>query len=624
MNPQILVTEPSADYELIDSGDGEKLERYGGVFLRRPDPQALWHKSEPARWKQAHGTFVREGREGGWNFTRPVPEKWTITFGGLSFHIRPTAFKHTGIFPEQAPNWTWMRDAIRGAGRKVTVLNLFGYTGGATLACAQAGAAVCHVDASKAAVGWARENAAVSGLADKPIRWIVDDAKAFVAREIRRGHRYDAIVMDPPAFGRGPEGDVWQIETDFVPLLEACRNLLSDTPLFFLLNGYASGYSQLAYRFNLAELARDRGGEVESGELTIRESRGGRFLPCGIFARWTKTAGTTYKTPWHFGTAEQQTAPVYEDVAEAGEEPSVAPIAIPRVSICVPAYNAEQFLPAALESVRNQTFKDWELIVTEDGSRDGAEQIVTDFAASVPQPVRYLRNETNLGLPATRNAGITASRAEVVAFLDADDVWEPNHLEATVGRLLSTGADLAHGGSLLFDSDTGRELERRAPNQEILAAFPLSLFEGSYVIQPSSVVMRKSLWERAGGFDPSFRYVEDREMWLRCARVGGRFVYTGSVTCRYRKHGDALSTHAAQMAVACARVFDKHLKWNAIPKEVREDYAAGAWIAAGRILQREHPMEASEYLYRAWSIQPRFTVQLWIIGLRIYSWVFEK
>ncbi|MEI6349485.1 MAG: class I SAM-dependent methyltransferase [Verrucomicrobiota bacterium] len=284
--PIIAITEPSADYELLDSGDGEKLERYGKVLLRRPDPQALWRKSDAALWKEAHGCFVREGRDGRWNFTKAVPEKWTIRLANLTFNIRPTAFKHTGIFPEQAPNWDWMREAIRTAGREISVLNLFGYTGGASLVCAQAGAKVCHVDASKASVGWARDNAELSGLAAKPIRWIVDDAKAFVKRELRRGNRYDAVIMDPPAFGRGPEGDVWQIEDDFVPLMDSCRELLSDTPLFFAVNGYASGYSQLAYRYNLAALGKRFGGELESGELTIRESKGGRLLPCGIFARW--------------------------------------------------------------------------------------------------------------------------------------------------------------------------------------------------------------------------------------------------------------------------------------------------------------------------------------------------
>ena len=287
--PKILFTEPSADYELIDSGEGEKLERYGKVLLRRPDPQALWRKTDAALWKEAHGAFSRDGRDGRWHFTKDVPEKWTIRFGDLAFHIRPTAFKHTGIFPEQAPNWDWMREAIRGAGREVSVLNLFGYTGGATLACAQAGARVCHVDASKASVGWAKDNAQLSGLADKPVRWILDDAKAFVKRELRRGHRYDAIVMDPPAFGRGPEGDVWQIEDDFVPLVEECQRLLRDSPLFFAINGYASGYSQLAYRYNLQAMTAKFGGEIESGELTIQESQSGRLLPCGIFGRWRAT-----------------------------------------------------------------------------------------------------------------------------------------------------------------------------------------------------------------------------------------------------------------------------------------------------------------------------------------------
>jgi 23S rRNA (cytosine1962-C5)-methyltransferase len=293
----ILTTEPSADYELLDSGNGEKLERYGAVRLRRPDPQALWPKHDAALWKTAQATFVREGRDGRWKFAQAVPETWDIQLAELAFHIRPTAFKHTGIFPEQLPNWNWTRTVIGrrqaagNPGGPVSVLNLFGYTGGATLAAAQAGAKVCHVDASKASVGWARENARLSRLAEAPIRWICDDAKVFVKRELRRGHRYDAIIMDPPAFGRGPDGDVWQIEDDFLPLLADCRDLLSDTPLFFLVNGYASGYSQLAYRYNLEPLLQRYGGTLESGELTIRETAGRRLLPCGIFARWVKQAG---------------------------------------------------------------------------------------------------------------------------------------------------------------------------------------------------------------------------------------------------------------------------------------------------------------------------------------------
>ena len=234
---------------------------------------------------------MREGRDGRWTFTKPVPEKWTIGFGKLTFHVRPTAFKHTGLFPEQEPNWNWMRALIAGANRPVSVLNLFGYTGGASLACAQAGARVCHLDASKAAIGWARDNAAASQLADAPVRWILDDAKAFVGRELRRDQRYDAIVLDPPAFGRGPRGDVWQIEDDFVPLVEQCQMLLGPNPLFFAINGYASGYSQLAYLYNLKGLAEKFGGEIDSGELTIRESKSDRLLPCGIFARWARPAG---------------------------------------------------------------------------------------------------------------------------------------------------------------------------------------------------------------------------------------------------------------------------------------------------------------------------------------------
>ena len=288
MNPKIVITEPSVDYELVDSGDGEKLERFGKVILRRPDPQALWKKYDELLWKDAHGYFTREGREGKWNFTKDAPEKWAINFSDLTFNIRPTTFKHTGIFPEQEPNWKWTRELIKNAGKEISVLNLFGYTGGASIACAQAGAKVCHVDASKASIGWAKDNAESSGLSADAIRWILDDAKLFVQKELRRGNKYDGIIMDPPAFGRGPEGDVWQIEDDFVKFVEDCKKLVSDKPLFFLVNGYASGYSQLAYLYNVNDLSEKFGGEVESGELTIRESKSGSVLPCGIFARWHK------------------------------------------------------------------------------------------------------------------------------------------------------------------------------------------------------------------------------------------------------------------------------------------------------------------------------------------------
>ncbi len=286
MNPKIIVTEPSADYELLDSGDGEKLERFGEVVLRRPDPQSLWKKFDESIWKNANGYFIREGREGRWNFIKETPERWTINFSDLTFNIRPSSFKHTGIFPEQAPNWDWTRNLIKKASGEVSILNLFGYTGGASVACAQAGAKVCHVDASKSSIALAKENAESTGLGSDSIRWILDDAKAFVAKEIRRGNKYDGIIMDPPAFGRGPEGDVWQIEDDFVKFVEDCKKLLSDNPIFFLVNGYASGYSQLAYYYAVKDLVEKYGGEVESGELTILESKSGRLLPCGIFARW--------------------------------------------------------------------------------------------------------------------------------------------------------------------------------------------------------------------------------------------------------------------------------------------------------------------------------------------------
>lgn len=284
--PIILTTHPSADYELIDSGNNEKLERYGQVILRRPDPQALWHKTNESLWEKTMGSFAREGRDGSWNLDKSIPEKWTINLANLAFNIRPTAFKHTGIFPEQVPNWDWTRTLIQKEKREISVLNLFGYTGGATLACAQAGAKVCHVDASKSSIRWAKDNVELSKLGEKPIRWIVDDAQDFVRREIKRGNTYDGIIMDPPAFGRGPKGNVWQIEDHFVAFIDECKKLLSSSPLFFLLNGYASGYSQLAYRYNLEDLIRRLGGEIESGELTIRESSGKRLLPCGIFARW--------------------------------------------------------------------------------------------------------------------------------------------------------------------------------------------------------------------------------------------------------------------------------------------------------------------------------------------------
>ena len=274
------------EYELIDTGDGEKLEKFGSVVLSRPDPQALWRKNLPETdWKKADAVFTRSETSGEWKYKKEKLEKWPINFGGLKFWIKPTAFKHTGLFPEQAVNWDWVRGLIEGK-RDVEVLNLFGYTGGASLACAQAGAKVVHVDGSKSAITWARENAELSGLAEKPIRWILEDARVFVGREVKRGNKYDAVIMDPPAFGHGAKKELWKIEEDFLPLVEDCFKLLKDEPLFFLINGYSAGYSAIAYKNVLEYLVKKYGGSIEIGELILEEKQSKRALPCGIFARW--------------------------------------------------------------------------------------------------------------------------------------------------------------------------------------------------------------------------------------------------------------------------------------------------------------------------------------------------
>ena len=316
---QILTTFAEKDYELIDSGYGQKLERFGKFVLSRPDPQALWAKnSSEKEWANADGVFDRakemgeNGSKGRWKLKGDMPEKWQIDFAGFKFWIEPTPFKHVGLFPEQKGNWEWTKEKLKGhsskgkvedQSSKVEILNLFGYTGGATRACAQAGASVVHVDGSKVAVTRAKENALLSGLSDKPIRWILDDARDFVKRELRRGNKYSGIIMDPPSFGRGDKGQVWKIEEDFLPLFNDCAKLLSDKPLFFLINGYAAGYSSIAYSNNLKVLQEKFGGTIEAGEVVIEEkdkshsamksldSMGikeekGRFLPCGIFARW--------------------------------------------------------------------------------------------------------------------------------------------------------------------------------------------------------------------------------------------------------------------------------------------------------------------------------------------------
>ena len=276
------------DYEVIDCSNGEKLERWGDYLLIRPDPQVIW--DTPRRhpgWKHPNGHYHRSARGGGqWEFF-DLPQQWSIGYRDLTFHLKPFSFKHTGLFPEQAANWDWFGDKIRSAGRPVKVLNLFAYTGGATLAAAKAGASVTHIDASKGMVTWARENAKASGLENAPIRWIVDDCGKFVEREIRRGSRYDAIIMDPPSYGRGPKGEIWKIEDAIHPLIRLCAGLLSDRPLFFLINSYTTGLAPSVLTYMLStEVARRHGGTVSSEEVGLPVTESGLMLPCGASGRW--------------------------------------------------------------------------------------------------------------------------------------------------------------------------------------------------------------------------------------------------------------------------------------------------------------------------------------------------
>jgi 23S rRNA (cytosine1962-C5)-methyltransferase len=292
----ILKTIKQKEYELIDSGMGMKLERYGKYLLSRPDREALWKKNlNDKEWSKADLEFIRNGPKNKWIIKNGIPNNWNISYGGLTFSIKPTSFKHIGLFPEQLPNWEWMEKIMTKttslndfASKKISILNLFAYTGGATLACAKAGAEVCHVDGSKNAVEWARVNADLSGLKDAPIRWIVDDVTLFLKREIKRGRKYDAIIMDPPSFGHGPKDELWKIEEDFLNLMDLCKKVLSDNPLFILINGYTAGYSSIVYENNLSDLMKEYKGKIESGELVIEESNSKKLLPCGIFARWEK------------------------------------------------------------------------------------------------------------------------------------------------------------------------------------------------------------------------------------------------------------------------------------------------------------------------------------------------
>ena len=284
----MFLTTTWKDFEVLDTGDGEKLERWGDVILRRPDPQTIWPKADPALWRQAQAWYHRSDKGGGeWEFFSRLPEKWVIAHEALRFYVRPTGFKHTGLFPEQAANWVWMAEKLRQSGRKdLRVLNLFGYTGGATLACAQAGAHVTHVDAAKGMVQWAKENRELSQLPETSCRWIVEDALRFVQREIRRGNSYDGILMDPPSYGRGPSGEVWKLENELFGLIDTCAQALSPEPLFFLVNSYTTGF-QASVLSNIIEkcVVSRFGGQVDSQELCLPVSTGG-VLPCGATGRW--------------------------------------------------------------------------------------------------------------------------------------------------------------------------------------------------------------------------------------------------------------------------------------------------------------------------------------------------
>lgn len=275
------------DYELIDCSEGEKLERWGDKILVRPDPQAIWDtpKDDP-RWRRANARYSRSSTGGGAWDKKSLPESWQIKYKDLTFNVKPMNFKHTGVFPEQADNWDYAREKISGAGRPISVLNLFAYTGAATVACLSAGASVCHVDAAKGMVQWAKENAASSGVADKSVRWIVDDCAKFIQREIRRGHKYDAIIMDPPSYGRGPGGEVWKLENDLVPFVRLCAGVLSDDPLFVIINSYTTGLSASTITYVAQTVFGKRfGGRAMSDELGLPVTNSGLYLPCGATCR---------------------------------------------------------------------------------------------------------------------------------------------------------------------------------------------------------------------------------------------------------------------------------------------------------------------------------------------------
>jgi 23S rRNA (cytosine1962-C5)-methyltransferase len=284
------VSDQWTEYEVLDTSAGEKLERWGDYYLVRPDPQVIWDtpRNNP-HWKNCDARYQRSSAGGGKWTQRHLPERWQIRYKELTFNIKPMNFKHTGVFPEQATNWDFIMTAIRNAGRPISVLNLFAYTGGATLAAAAAGASVCHVDAARGMVAWARENAKSSGLEDRPIRWIVDDCAKFVEREIKRGRRYDAIIMDPPSYGRGPSGEIWKLEKDLYPFLQLVSGVLSDNPLFMVVNSYTTGLAPSVVGYLMDTIISKRyGGGTACEELGLPVRDSGLCLPCGATGRWTK------------------------------------------------------------------------------------------------------------------------------------------------------------------------------------------------------------------------------------------------------------------------------------------------------------------------------------------------
>lgn len=282
------IAEGWKDFELYDAASGEKLERWGDIILRRSDPQAVWTDKNSDLWNHSHATYHRSSKGGGhWEFKKKTPERWCLKYKNLIFNIKPMGFKHTGLFPEQASNWEWFSKLISESKRPISVLNLFAYTGGATVAALNAGASVVHVDAAKGMVAWAKENAVSSGLSDKPVRYIVDDVLKFVLREQRRNRKYDAIIMDPPSYGRGPSGEIWKIENELYPLVLECLKILSDNPLFFLINSYTTGFSSSVLS-NILKLTvgKKYGGTVCSDELGLIMTSKNLPFPCGISGRW--------------------------------------------------------------------------------------------------------------------------------------------------------------------------------------------------------------------------------------------------------------------------------------------------------------------------------------------------